>query len=272
MQAEAVHRAAVEFQAVRRVHAVANVYVGIGLRKRGHSLWINSGRTRAFIREKKLFDLGFDGVVSGCGTMIEYGDGKKLMEEKIQKDTIRFLYEIPQEEAARMRALFRQYGIRALFEGKEKLYVNPADFEGDRYIDKVRQEMGEDMLLLDQSTGSWEISKFACDARGGDRDGCCAVLKDHYNLLLHTGTVFEIVPAPYSKATGLAAACAMAGIDIADTMAFGDGVNDIEMLKCAGVGVAMGGGQAAAREAADYVTAPLEEEGILKALEHFELI
>ena len=41
------------------------------VRENGHLVFINSGRTRGYIRDPKLFSLGLDGIVSGCGTMIE---------------------------------------------------------------------------------------------------------------------------------------------------------------------------------------------------------
>ena len=44
------------------------------LRKNGHLTFLCSGRSRAYIQNPRLFEIGFDGVVSGCGTMIEYGD------------------------------------------------------------------------------------------------------------------------------------------------------------------------------------------------------
>ena len=55
-------------------------------------------------------------------------------------------------------------------------------------------------------------------------------------------------------------------------MAFGDGENDIAMLEYVGIGVAMGNGKEAVKEAADYVTDTVENHGIEKALKHFGLI
>ena len=55
-------------------------------------------------------------------------------------------------------------------------------------------------------------------------------------------------------------------------MAFGDGGNDIPMLKYAGIGVAMGNAREEVQAAADYVTASVDEEGIVLALETFGLL
>ena len=55
-------------------------------------------------------------------------------------------------------------------------------------------------------------------------------------------------------------------------MAFGDGENDIEMLRYAGIGVCMGNGLDIVKQSADYVTDSVDEDGIAKALRHFEVI
>ena len=60
------------------------------------------------------------------------------------------------------------------------------------------------------------------------------------------------------------------GIDLAETMAFGDGQNDIEMLRHAGIGVAMGNAADEVKRSADYVTTGVDRAGIAKALRHFD--
>lgn len=63
-----------------------------------------------------------------------------------------------------------------------------------------------------------------------------------------------------------------AGIAREETIAFGDGLNDIHMLQFAGIGVAMGNAEEEVKQIADYVTADIDEDGIEKALKHFKLI
>ena len=55
-------------------------------------------------------------------------------------------------------------------------------------------------------------------------------------------------------------------------MAFGDGGNDIGMLRHCKVGVAMGNASATVKQAADFVTDSVEEDGVWNALRHFEVI
>ncbi len=39
---------------------------------KGHKCFINTGRARAFVTNRDLLGIGFDGIVTACGTMIEY--------------------------------------------------------------------------------------------------------------------------------------------------------------------------------------------------------
>ena len=71
---------------------------------------------------------------------------------------------------------------------------------------------------------------------------------------------------------GIKKACELLDIKWEDTYAFGDSENDLDMLKYAGVGIAMGNGVMAAKEAADYVTRPINEHGIYAGLKEFGLI
>ena len=79
----------------------------------------------------------------------------------------------------------------------------------------------------------------------------------------------DIYPADGGKASGMRAINDALGISAADTIAFGDGENDIPMLQYAGTGVAMGSADAIVREAADYVTPSVDEGGISQAVGYF---
>ena len=77
----------------------------------------------------------------------------------------------------------------------------------------------------------------------------------------------EVMAEGVTKATGLARLCAELGVDRADVLAFGDALNDVEMLRWAGHGVAMPNAEPAALEAADEVTASNGEDGVAVMLE-----
>lgn len=87
----------------------------------------------------------------------------------------------------------------------------------------------------------------------------------------HDGFI-DIMPLDGGKAFGLETLCAHLGISPSETVAIGDGENDIPMLRAAGLGVAMGSATAAAKAAADVVTADTDRDGICKALSFLGLL
>lgn len=82
----------------------------------------------------------------------------------------------------------------------------------------------------------------------------------------------DIISEGISKAVGIEKLLEKLGMENKETYAFGDSLNDLEMLEYVETGVAMGNGWDEAKEAADYVTDPVDEDGIEKALKHFNLI
>ena len=62
------------------------------------------------------------------------------------------------------------------------------------------------------------------------------------------------------------------GLGIVECMAFGDGGNDISILRRAGTGVAMGNAGTEVKAAADYVTRDIDDGGVAHALRHFGII
>ena len=81
-----------------------------------------------------------------------------------------------------------------------------------------------------------------------------------------------MVPRGISKSTGIQFVCQQLGIDIGQSIAFGDSANDISMLQAAGLSVAMGGGNPIVFDQVDYVTDPVMEDGIANAMKHFNII
>ena len=82
----------------------------------------------------------------------------------------------------------------------------------------------------------------------------------------------DVIPASGGKAAGIAKVLQHYGIDKSETMAFGDGHNDVDMFSAVGIAVAMGNACREAKEAAHYITDPVDEDGIYNALKHFGIL
>lgn len=89
----------------------------------------------------------------------------------------------------------------------------------------------------------------------------------HLQIHRSKDTYLEIASKAASKAQALAFMARHLGIAIADTLAFGDNYNDLDMLQAAGCGIAMGNAPDAIQAQADRITASNEEDGVAQILE-----
>jgi len=82
----------------------------------------------------------------------------------------------------------------------------------------------------------------------------------------------DIVPKGGTKARGIGRLIKKTGHSIEDTIAFGDGLNDLQMMATAGFSVAMANGIEETKKQASYVTDHVDNDGLAKAFRHLKLI
>ena len=98
------------------------------------------------------------------------------------------------------------------------------------------------------------------------------ILGDQVNLFYSAETYLEFVKKGISKGNALEATAKQAGVDLKNTIAIGDGDNDLSMILKAGLGVAMINGEEHVKAAADYITERnAEENGVAEVIEKFIL-
>lgn len=85
-------------------------------------------------------------------------------------------------------------------------------------------------------------------------------------------STMDVIAKGMSKAEGVRFLCNHLGVPIEKTYAFGDGLNDIEMLQTVGTGIAMGNAFDATKAVADYVTSEVHSGGIEEGLKYVNLI
>ena len=81
----------------------------------------------------------------------------------------------------------------------------------------------------------------------------------------------EITPLGIEKASALRRLSEILGTTAGQMMACGDGLNDIPMLKYAGLGVAMANAYEETKKAADYIAPSNEDDGVAEAIQNFIL-
>ena len=95
------------------------------------------------------------------------------------------------------------------------------------------------------------------------------ILGEKMDIFRSAPFFLELVPKGIDKAQSLLRLLSKINLTPADMIAFGDGYNDLSMLKLAGTGVAMANAAPEVRAEADYVTLSNEEDGVAAALLHF---
>ena len=96
--------------------------------------------------------------------------------------------------------------------------------------------------------------------------------KDCLYVCHSTPYFIEILPQGIDKGPSLISLAEHLGVKPDEIMAFGDSFNDEQMLKLAGIGVAMGNAETAIQQIADYVTLDNNHDGVAFALGHYKLL
>jgi len=245
-------------------------------RKNGHRVVLCSGRARYQVYPW-LFDY-VDGVILSSGAYVADGSHGYGKEEIIFE---RFL---TREEILKIKEAAEKSNSAIMFQSESEVISNKKDI--DYVVDKFLKKWKNPARVKEVWQGG-KVTDFA--------EECTQIKKamffhSEWNLrqwreeLFGVGEVVgssiesgpsdsgEITPAGIHKALGMEKYISQFGLKREDTIAFGDGSNDYDMIKYAGCGVAMGNASDEIKEIADYVTKSVDEDGIYHALKEFDII
>ncbi|MEM4142421.1 MAG: HAD hydrolase family protein, partial [Thermoplasmata archaeon] len=82
----------------------------------------------------------------------------------------------------------------------------------------------------------------------------------------------HIMHKEQNKLFGLKKISEMISIDLDEIMAFGDSENDVEMIKNAGIGIAVSNAWNIVKENADYITRKKYGHGVIEALKKYKIL
>lgn len=236
------------------------------LMKNGHLAFLCTGRCRALVTPD-LLALGLDGILAACGTYIEYR-GKVLLN-----------HEVSLAAARESVGILRRNGMVPVLEGAEYMYYDREEYTNsvDWFAGLITQLLGERQKPIAGNEYNLHINKISAKKLpSSDPERACRELAQYFEPIRHVGSfegrTIELLPNGFSKGIGVEAVCRAFGVPIQDAVVFGDSNNDVSMFEHCGFGVAMGNAAPKIQEMADYVTAPMEEDGIARALIHLGLI
>ena len=216
------------------------------VRSLGHKVLINTGRPTSLIPKELNLEKEFDGVVSGAGAIVRL-DGKVLLKKLMSFDIVKKACE-----------LFANSPNLSVIEGEENIYYFSED-ELDR----------ENWVLLDKNnyknivTPDIPVEKFT--VRGEISKEVCEELGEECLSIQHP-TFGEIIRRDCGKASAMQVVVDSLGIPMSQCIAMGDSMNDFDMIKAAGVSVAMGNAIDEIKKISDFVTDDVDNAGVASAL------
>ncbi|WP_457944390.1 HAD family hydrolase [Caproiciproducens sp. LBM24188] len=228
------------------------------LRQNGHRIAICSGRPEVFIH--RYFPGLFQTYVALNGAHVVF-DGTTVLTREFSTERVKTL----------MRH-FDSYGCRYTFVGKDHAWGRNIS---ERYPKWLNEAYGiPDYLVMDWRPENVHASMMDFLFRDEEEyHRCRPAFDDTMVLNYHPGNrAADLSFRGEDKAGGIRALLEYSGIDRSDTIAFGDGYNDISMMETVGFGVAMGNAVEEVKQRAGYVTSSVFEDGIYHALEHLGLI
>ena len=230
------------------------------LRRRGIKLFLATGRgTRDLDNTGMLRDVTFDAYIMFTGLQCYDSDGV-YRDMTIQREDLvngcRILRTHP-EITAVMQTDRGNY-LNQLNDGVRELFT--------QVLHTPIYPVAPPENFLDS-----RVYQLVAMVHRGEEDLLLSVMPHCTYARWHSQAI-DIIPQSDGKADGIRATLKRYGLSREEVIAFGDGENDISMLKLAGIGVAMGNAEEIVKAAADYVTAPVQEEGISMALRRFGLL
>lgn len=237
-------------------------------RENGHILSLCTGRTATSVYGW-LLDFGFDAIIASAGAYVKMGD------EIIYHSTL------DRREVARMMNVVSDHGASCMVQGINGLYIDEENEVGMR---QFCAKQGLDISAFQQELSIVEHPELmpeleSCVYHGADIpvDKMQKEVGDYFKV---TGASFgkdrqmsgEITRMGVNKATGIQRLLDYLHMDREDSIAIGDGPNDVEMLSYAGIGVAMGNAMEGIKQYADMVTDDIDKDGIYKAFEKLGLL
>lgn len=232
------------------------------LQENGHKAFICTGRARGNVNDPQFDEIGFDGFIAACGNHVEM-DGKILYARNMSYEDVKDVYDVS-----------HKYHLPIIYEGLKYQWMDREGFEGDSYIAYIVENLADAARFLDEcDLKEIEANKFsALVNKDTNYSAVEEALSDRFDFMDHGDGIIEAVPKGTSKATGIAWLCEHLNVSKEDTYALGDGVNDLEMLGFVGHGIAMGNASQVAKDAAEFVTSHIHEDGVLNALKHYGLV
>lgn len=231
------------------------------LRDAGGKTFIASGRPTGYLDPELLAPDLFDGYVLMNGAHVLV-DGRTVFMKPLPKATVKAI-----TEACEAR------GIEYILEGPAGVYLKPEYKAVEHFYDSIDIDTGA--FIRQYNRDALDICKMEFYTDVPENVA-------YFQELLHypglTGVMdpfhcknLELYSASETKGTGIVHALDTLGIPVENSYAFGDGLNDIEMMQTAGHALVMGNAREPVKAVAETILPTVDEDGVAWGIDHILL-
>ncbi len=230
-------------------------------KSKGLKTIIATGRSYYFIQQE-ILDFKFDYYVTINGSCLLDESGNILTAHEMKISSMKQCIDSA-----------KKYHVGIAFKYRD--HIRTAAYH-DYFIDNYRNSDGLDRRVIDYTANfdhHFDELPLGCFVVGEQED-IKKVASENPDLQFKraVGIGYDVYDHTLGKTATIEEALKRMNLGWDQAMAFGDAGNDSVMLKKAKIGVAMGQGNDEAKQAADYITTAVTEDGIMNALKHFDLI
>ncbi len=220
----------------------------------GHLVFINTGRSMGNVPKEALKDVQLTGIVAGLGSYVEM-QGEVLLSRPMSM-----------EEIALVMQIARRCKIGLLLEGEQLLANYLPEYFHPNWL-QPRPTVADEQDLRERFR-DLRVSKISFTLplpQEAEKE-----LKKHFAIINHP-TYAEVGTKGLSKATAMDFLKQRFAIADDHVIAMGDSLNDVEMLRAAGIAVVMGDGSEQVKPLADFISIAARDGGVGQALEELVL-
>ena len=226
------------------------------LREQGIKVFIATGRLMKHVTV--VDDIEVDGYVTVNGGYCITSSGEVIFEQYFPRETV--------EQAI---SLSEQYGFELNVMTHQDMYVNSW---GER-VEKIASMIHITPTVADlREVAATQPVVQMCPYISKELEQEIMPLLPDCVGSRWIETFMDLNLKGVDKSLGVKHVMEYYGLTMAQAMAFGDGGNDLPMVRDAAIGVAMGNACEELKNAADFITESVDEDGVERALKHFGLI
>ena len=238
-------------------------------RAKGHKVFLSTGRREADVPET-VRSIGFDGGIYSAGGRAVVS-GKEILNR-------------PMPEALVQQAIgfLQEWGLYFILEGAGGAYVGTKNQTFSKTVRQMIRLLQAELQIADQKQRPEHDPVYKIIFLADSDAQIKQVVRQlsAAATIVYSSSLFPGIPSftgeisgmNINKGDALTRICEYLNADIKDCIAFGDSMNDIEILQAAGLGVAMGNADDCVKAIADRVCESCEEDGVAKALARMNLI